>query len=177
MSGARSLRTDVINKVRVSVVGKARIRLYRHAPRHSTLLVHGFPVVLVQQQEVSNLIVDTGLAWIVDQLASVPALAPLSHMELGTDGTPPLEGDTALGAPIVGSRLAFATGPTQSGSDLIYSGFWGPGVATNPSIREAGDFNAAVAGTMIGRIAIGPFPKTAEHILLIERTVTFVRGE
>lgn len=137
----------------------------------------GGPLELEREQVVNNLIVDIGLDWIADQLSDVPTLAKLSHMELGTDGTPPQATDLALGAAIAGSRIPMTVLPTASGSVLTWSAFWGLMVATNPSIREAGDFNAAAAGDMIGRIAIGPFDKSDEHVLLIERTVTFIRGE
>lgn len=162
---------------RGGVRGEARIRLYRAGGCDHQPWYPGRPLKLEEEQVVGNLITDVGLAWIADQLAATPVLAALSHQELGTDGTPPQATDTTLGAAIAASRLALTNAVTQLANEITWSTFWDLGVATNPAIAEAGDFNAAAAGTMIGRIAIGPFNKTDEHVLLIERTVTLIRGE
>jgi hypothetical protein len=161
----------------LQIKGTARVRLFRFGSgRREPWYPKGL-LKLEHEQFVGNLITDVGLDWIADQLATVPVLAALSHMELGTDGTPPQATNLTLGAPIAGSRLALTNPVTQASNEIVWSTFWDLMVATNPSISEAGDFNAAAAGDMIGRIAIGPFPKTDEHVLLIERTVTIIRGE
>ena len=154
--------------------GMARIRLFR-----SILRADGRRQLELEQEEVvKNLITDVGLNWIVDQISAVPAVAAMSHMGLGTDGTPPKATNVALGAAIAGSRLAILSGPTQSSpGKLTYSTIWDLGVATSPTVAESGTFNAPAAGDMLARIAFGPFDKTAEHILSIERIWTFTRGE
>lgn len=157
--------------------GEARIRLFRAGAGEMLPWYPKAPLLLEEEQHVGNLITDVGLAWIADQIAPVPALAALSHMELGTDGTPPVAGDVALGAAIAGSRLALTTPVVQVGNELTWATFWDLMVATNPAIAEAGDLNAPAAGDLISRIAIGPFDKTDEHVLLIERTITFIRSE
>ncbi len=168
-----------VSRERGRLWGVARVELWRATEDGESPVWYPGKrgLVLEREQRVGNLITDVGLDWIADQLADVPALAALSHMELGTDGTPPLATDLALGAAIAGSRLALTDPVTQSGNEITWATFWDLGVATNPSIEEAGDFNAPAAGDMIGRIAIGPFDKTDEHVMKITRTVTFIRGE
>ena len=162
---------------RGSLRGEARIRLYRiGGGKVLPWYPHG-PLLLEEDQTVGNLITDVGLGWIADQLAAVPALAAISHMELGTDGTPPQGTNTTLGAAIAGSRLAITNPVVRLANEITWSTFWGAGVATNPAVAEVATFNALVAGDMIDRVSIGPFDKTALHVMLIERTVTFVRSE
>lgn len=161
------------------VRGIARVRLW--GPREEREPVakpawwpKGTPLLQVEREEtVSNLITTGGLGYITDQLADTPVLAALSHMELGRDGTPPEESDIVVKNPIAGSRLALTNVPAQSGATLTYLTFWDRGVATDPVVAEAGDFNSAAGGTMIARIVFGPFDKTADHILSIERIWTF----
>lgn len=166
----------------ISVHGIARVCLWGPRPviagAPPSWWPSGVPFLeLAVEEVVHNLITDGGLGWIVDRLAASPAQAPLSHMELGRVGTPPIGSNTTLLNPIVGSRKAITeVAAVQPGGKLRFLTFWDRGEATDPNVAEAGDFNAPVLGTMIGRIAFGPFDKTAEHIMTVERIWTFTRG-
>lgn len=101
-----------------------------------------------ESHQFKNLVVTTGLAFIISRMAAATA-NPMSHMEVGTGGTAAAAADTALGAAIASSRTAL-TSSTVSGNTITYSASFGTGVGTG-AITEAGIFNASSAGTMLCR--------------------------
>jgi len=95
-----------------------------------------------------NLIVNTGLA-LLAYLAIGSGTAP-THIAIGTDGTAPAAGDTALNSeidrqPATKSRVttSVTNDTAQYVASFSFSGSY--------TIREAGLFNAAAGGDMLAR--------------------------
>ena len=91
-----------------------------------------------------NLVTDVGeelfMKWMNGEAADI-----ITYCAVGTDNTPPAEGDVALGAEI--DRLEI-TDQSRAGATITYSTFFASGDA-NGAWEEEGLFNAAVAGTMV----------------------------
>lgn len=136
---------------------------------------HVPPLILERMTVVDNLVTDDGLEWVADRLSAAPALAAMSHMELGRDGTAPTGTETALLDPIAGSRKALDSGPLAVNNTIEMVGFWDRGEGTDPAIQEAGEFNSAVGGLCLARFVFPAQNKTAEHVLSIERAWTIAR--
>ena len=149
----------------------------RGAPLHDGLPVRGRVLVelygpdgeLKESRETENLVVDAGEAHIADQLSASPAGSAMSHMAIGTGGTAPVAGNTALGAEIDRNAL---TSRTDAANVVTYVGNWAAGDGTNASIQEAGIFNAASTGTMLARATFTAINKGASDTLAITWTVT-----
>jgi hypothetical protein len=106
---------------------------------------------LKQYAQTPNLVVNTGLYHMADQLAD-KAEAAMSHMAVGTGTTAPAAGDTALGNQTE-DRHALDS-KTQGGggnaNKVTYQASWAAGHATG-AITEAGIFNSDSAGQMLCR--------------------------
>lgn len=91
-----------------------------------------------------NLVTDVGeelfMKWMNGEAADI-----ITYCAVGTDNTPPAEGDTTLGAEI--GRIAI-TDQTRVTTTITYSTFFGVGDC-NGAWEEEGLFNAAVAGIMV----------------------------
>ena len=122
----------------------------------------------VETFEFKNLVVDTGLNYIVSRMKDTTAGA-MSHMALGSGTVSPAAGDTALGSQL-GSRAALST-TTVSGNTITYSATFGAGVATG-AVTEAGIFNAASSGTMLCRTVFAVVNKAANDTITVTWTVT-----
>lgn len=122
----------------------------------------------VETFEFRNLVVDTGLNYIVSRMKDTSAGA-MSHMALGSGTASPVAGDTALGSQL-GSRAALST-TTVSGNTITYTATFGAGVATG-AVTEAGIFNAASAGTMLCRTVFAVVNKAANDTITVTWTVT-----
>ncbi len=118
--------------------------------------------------EASNLVVDTGLAHIIDQLYSSPAQGKMSHYAIGTGSTAVVAGNTTLQTEI--SRKALDS-QSKSGVILTYYGAFGPGEGTG-DLREGGILNAASGGTMLARVVFALVPKTASDTFVVNHTIT-----
>ncbi len=125
---------------------------------------------LKEERWVHNLVVNTGLAHIADQLSASPGQGAMSHMAIGTGSTAAAAGDTALGTEVDRNAL---TSRTDSGAVVTYVGNWAAGDGTNAALREAGIFNAASNGTMLARVVYANIDKQAADTLQITWTVTF----
>lgn len=125
---------------------------------------------LKDERHVHNLVVNTGLAHIADQLSSSPGQSAMSHMAIGTGSTAVAAGDTALGTETDRNAL---TSRTDSGAVVTYVGNWAAGDGTNAALREAGIFNAGAAGTMLARAVYANIDKQALDTLQVTWTVTF----
>jgi hypothetical protein len=121
------------------------------------------------RRTIKNLVVTAGKNHIADQLSASPGQAAMSHMEIGSDGTAPAAGNTALGTPIDRNAL---TSRTDSGNVVTYVGDWAAGDGTSSDIEEAGIFNAASSGTMLARATFTLINKGASDTLKITWTVT-----
>lgn len=108
------------------------------------------------------LITDTGAALVAARLTSDVVAFP-AFVAFGSDGTAAGAGQTALGAEL----FRVAATPTQGGSGqenkVTYTGtvtganLGVPSPNATVTVREAGLFNAASGGTMIGRMTIQAF--------------------
>lgn len=104
-----------------------------------------------------NLVVDTGLYHVADQLAD-QGEAAMGYMAWGTDDTAPAAGDTALGNEVARKALDSKTqGSGGDANEVVYVGtVTGADVGSLPvTLREVGIFNAASGGVMLDRLVHG----------------------
>lgn len=118
-------------------------------------------------REVDNLVVDVGLDYIASRMKDATATA-MSHMAVGSDGTTPAAGDTALGSEL--GRVAL-TSTTVTNNVVEYIATFGAGTATG-AIEEAGIFNDGVAGTMLCHTTFAVVNKGAADAMSITWDVT-----
>ena len=123
-----------------------------------------------EEQEVKNLVVDTGLDHIAARMVDSGIPTEMSHMEVGDDNTAAAAGDTALVSAIVGSRVAL-TSTTVTDNAIEYIGDFPAGTGTG-AIVEAGVFNASSGGTLLCRTVFSVVNKAADDTLKITWTVT-----
>jgi len=116
-----------------------------------------------------NMIVATGINWIVSRLKSNTA-ATMTHIAIGGNATAPSLGNTALLSEI-SRQIMTPAGGTLSGQSIIYNAAFPPGVGTG-LISEAGVFNSNTGGTMMSRVAFPTFTKAAADTLTIEWAFT-----
>lgn len=122
------------------------------------------------RREINNLVVDAGLDVIADRMKGTPTLGAMSHMSVGTSGTAPAAGDTALGAEHGDGRNALDS--TGVASNVItYTCTFAAGDSTG-ALQEAGVFNAASSGDMLCRATFSTINKAAGDSLVITWTVT-----
>lgn len=119
--------------------------------------------------QVKNLVVNTGLNYIVSRMKDTTATA-MSHMELGTGTTAAAAADTALGTAISGSRTAL-TSTTVSSNTITYVASFAAGTGTG-AVTEAGIFNASSAGTMLCRTVFPVVNKQSGDSMTVTWTVT-----
>jgi hypothetical protein len=120
-----------------------------------------------EKQVVNNLVVQAGLNYLASAILASQSPA-FGYMAVGTSGTAPTLGDTALGGEL--TRIVFSSSSTANGVVSI-STVYGPGVGTG-TISEAGIFNAAAAGTMLARATFSPYAKGALDTITINWTIT-----
>lgn len=115
----------------------------------------------------TNLVVDTGLAYITSRMKDTTATA-MSHMAVGSGTAGAASGNTALGTEL--GRVAL-TSTTVTANSIAYVGDFPAGTGTG-SVSEAGIFNASSGGTMLCRSQFGVVTKTAADSMRITWTVT-----
>jgi hypothetical protein len=120
------------------------------------------------QQDIPNLVVNTGLAYIASRMKDATATA-MTHMAVGSGTSAAAAGDTALGTQI-SSRVSL-TSTTVTSNAVAYVAAFGAGVSTG-AITEAGIFNASTAGTMLCRTVFSVVNKAAADTLQITWTIT-----
>lgn len=123
----------------------------------------------VENIDIHNLVVNTGLNYIVSRMKDTSATA-MSHMELGTGTTAAAAADTALQTAISGSRVAL-TSTTVSSNTITYVASFPAGTGTG-AVTEAGIFNAASAGTMACRTVFPVVNKQAGDSMTVTWTIT-----
>lgn len=123
----------------------------------------------VENIDIHNLVVNTGLNYIVSRMKDTAANA-MSHMELGTGTTAAAAADTGLQTAISGSRVAL-TSTTVSGNTITYVASFPAGTGTG-AVTEAGIFNASSAGTMACRTVFPVVNKQAGDSMTVTWTVT-----
>ena len=123
------------------------------------------------QREVKNLVVTTGLAFIVSRMAGTTKNV-MSHMALGSGNTVAAAAQTDL-VTLLGSRKALDSS-TIAGSNnekIVFIGTFQAGEATG-AVTEAGAFNAASSGDMLCRTVFNVVNKAADDTLAITWTIT-----
>ena len=122
---------------------------------------------LKQREEVKNLVVDTGLAYIASRMKDASATA-MSHMAIGTGSSAAAAGNTALGTEA--ARVAL-TSTTVTSNAVAYVAAFAAGTGTG-AITEAGILNAASSGTLLCRTVFSVVNKGASDSMTITWTVT-----
>jgi hypothetical protein len=119
-------------------------------------------------QEIDNLVVNTGLAFITSRMTDATD-SVMSHMAVGSGSTAAAAGDTTLASEE--GRVAL-TSTTDSTGQIVYVATFGAGTAT-ASLQEAGLFNASSAGTMLCRTLFsGAVTKGINDSMTITWTIT-----
>lgn len=128
---------------------------------------------LVEELNVKNLVVTTGLNYIAGRLADsgLAGNTQMTHMALGASTTEPALANTALGSQL-GSRVGLGVaGGTPSGATVTYTATFGAGVATG-AVTEAGVFNASTSGTMLCRTTFPVINKASTDSLAVSWVIT-----
>jgi hypothetical protein len=126
----------------------------------------------VKQQEEHNLVVASGLAYLISRAKDATAAA-VSHMAVGTGTTAASSGQTALVTESTRVTLSSTTIVTTNvANDAIqYVATFGAGSGAG-ALTEAGLFNAVSAGTMVARTVFGVINKGALDTLTITWKIT-----
>ena len=131
----------------------------------------------IKQQQETNLVVSTGLAFIAQSMLKTTTNSPIAmtHMAVGTGAVAAAAANTALGAEVASARVALTSATnvttTVTNDAVQYVATFNPGVGT-AALTEAGIFNAASAGTMLCRTVFSVINKGALDTLTITWKVT-----
>jgi hypothetical protein len=129
--------------------------------------VHG----TVAHYVVVNLTTVAGKSLVRDLLHG-DAVAGVSHFAVGTGSTAPSAADTALVTEVF---RAAVTSKTKGSGSLTIKYFLGTASANGSTLREAGLFNAATAGTLYARALVTPdIVKTASIAVTFQWVLTFI---
>lgn len=120
-----------------------------------------------EQFDHTNLVVDTGLNFIVERMASAND-SVMSHMAIGEDNTAAAAANTTLGNEA--GRVAL-TSTTVSTNTVTYVATFGAGTGTG-AITEAGILNASSSGTLLCRTVFPVVNKQSGDSMTITWTVT-----
>jgi hypothetical protein len=121
----------------------------------------------VETTQIRNLVVDSGLNYIVSRMKDATATA-MSHMAIGSGSATAAAGDTTLGSEL--GRVAL-TSTTVNANTIQYVASFSAGVGTG-AVTEAGILNAATGGAMLCRTVFGLVTKGAGDSMTITWTVT-----
>lgn len=120
-----------------------------------------------EQFDHTNLVVDSGLNFIVERMASADD-SVMSHMAIGQDNTAAAAANTTLGDEA--GRVAL-TSTTVSNNTVTYVATFGAGTGTG-AITEAGILNASSSGTLLCRTVFPVVNKQSGDSMTITWTVT-----
>lgn len=123
------------------------------------------------QREVNNLVVNTGLAYIISRMVGT-SQAVMSHMALGAGTTAAAAGQSDL-VSTLGSREALdsTTIAGANNNQVVYVSSFEAGDATG-AVTEAGIFNASTAGTMLCRTVFPVVNKAVDDAMTVTWTIT-----
>ena len=121
------------------------------------------------ERDLKNLVVDTGLNFIVKRMKDATADV-MSHMTLGTGTTAAAAADTTLQTEIAGSRVAL-TSTTVTANQITYIASFAAGVGTG-AVTESGILNNAAGGAMLCRTVFPVVNKQAGDSMTVTWTVT-----
>jgi hypothetical protein len=124
---------------------------------------------IVEDKTVKNLVVDTGLNFIVKRMKDTTADV-MSHMSLGTGTTAAAAADTTLQTELAGSRVSL-TSTSVTANQITYIASFAAGVGTG-AVTEAGIFNNTSGGTMLCRTVFPVVNKQAGDSMTVTWTVT-----
>lgn len=116
----------------------------------------------------TNLVVDSGLAFICSRMAS-PDQAIMTHMGLGSGSSAPAGGDTDL-SNLLGARETLDNIVVNDNA-VTYSSSFEAGDATG-AVTEAGIFNAGTGGDMLCRVTFAEVNKAPEDTITINWIIT-----
>jgi hypothetical protein len=131
--------------------------------------------VVVESGERDNIITTAGKNALASLLNSASAGTSLiTHMGFGTSTTAVAVGDTALGTELsAGGYSRVAVSRSVANNVITYTATL-TGVTSNPTIQEAGLFNASTAGTLFAHQLTGAVNlATSSDSLAVTWTVTF----
>ena len=124
---------------------------------------------LLEQFTVGNLVVNVGLQEALDKLFGLDPGDAFGYVAVGSDGTAPAAGDTALGSEIARSDFDSCS---RSGQ-VVTASVWFGASEGNGTWRESGLFNAAAAGKMLCRSLFDPvITKDTTKVVQIEWQIT-----
>lgn len=124
----------------------------------------------IKQQFTShNLVVDSGLSHIADQLSSTPDESAMSHIAIGSGTASVSASDTSLGSEEHRNSL---TTQSHSADVVTYEASFAAGEGT-AAITEYGIFNAASGGVMLARVVDSVVNKGSNDTLDVTWTVDF----
>lgn len=139
-----------------------------------------------QEQQVDNLVVESGLRWITESMAKTTNTpAAMTHMGIGDSTTSATDGDSdLLGTNKLRKGFTTATvansSPAAGRGNIVYVCQFGTADrlpnhvanSNNSSITEAGIFNAASGGTMLCRTTFPVVNKGDNDTMTITWTIT-----
>lgn len=131
------------------------------------IVLRGADGAVKSEQEVKNLVVTTGLAFIASRMKDATATV-MSHMAIGSGTANPAAGDTGLGTEL--GRVSL-TSTTVTANAVAYVATFPAGTGTG-AVTEAGIFNAGSSGTMLCRTKFNVVNKDAGDTMSITWTVT-----
>lgn len=120
-----------------------------------------------QSVTTSNLVVDTGLNFIVDRMKDDETV--MTHMGVGTGTTAPAAGNTTLETQLGGRELIETS--TVTDNSILYRAVFEAGDSTG-QLTEAAIFNASTGGTMLCRVTFTAIDKQANDSLAIKWTIS-----
>lgn len=124
---------------------------------------------LKDQRDLKNLVVDTGLNFIVKRMKDA-VTDVMSHMSLGTGTTAAAAANTTLETEIAGSRVVL-TSTTVTANAITYIASFAAGVGTG-AVTESGIFNNTTGGTMLCRTVFPVVNKQAGDSMTVTWTIT-----
>jgi hypothetical protein len=123
------------------------------------------------EKTIKNLVVNTGLGYIVSRMTGV-AQNVMSHMALGTSDTAAAAANVALGTEVSPRNTIDSAVISGSNNEIVtYTASFAVGEATG-AITEAGLFNAASDGTMLCRTTFPVVNKQAGDSLSVSWAIT-----
>lgn len=136
-----------------------------------SIVLKGEDGQIKDHREVRNLVVNTGLAYIVSRMVGT-AKNVMSHMAIGSGSTAAAAGDTGLNTQISSRKSLDSTTIAGSNNEqVVYVATFAAGESTG-AITEAGIFNAGSSGDMLCRTVFAVVNKGASDSMVITWTIT-----
>lgn len=142
-----------------------------HVKANVRIITGNYETGEVREIETHNLVVDAGLNLLRDLLSGATADV-ITHIAYGSDSTAPAAGQTALISQ-TGARFAYDT-VTPALGQLVYDHYLDDGDGDMGTLKEAGLFTAAAAGTMFCRAVFPSIVKSDMTWVQVFWTITFV---